>query len=143
MILAPEGIAGSTLPAQRLPWRSAADLPPSTGSEPALDVDVGGERYQAVVVPGSPASVIRIVSLQSSDRALAPYRSIQLGLMLLGVVAAVAGIAGSAVLARSLTAPIAPPGGRHTGRSPPGNLQVPLAVARERRDRHLARRSSR
>ena len=130
VILAPEGIAGSTLPPERLPWRSAADLPTSTGSEPPGDVDIGGERYQAVVVPGSPAGAVRIVSLQSRDVALAPYRSIQLGLLLIGLIAAVAGIGGSALFARSLTTPIGQLVAA-TRQVAAGRFDQPLQLARE------------
>src|SRR5205085_11410561 len=45
--------------------------------------------------------------LQWRDRAKQPYRGIQLGLLILGIIAAVVGIAGSAVLARNITAPVA------------------------------------
>jgi class 3 adenylate cyclase len=130
VILAPDRIAGSTLPAQRLPWRSAADLPTSIGSEPPFDVDIGGELYQAVIVPGSPGSAVRIVSLQSRDAALAPYRSIQLGLLLIGLLAAVLGIAGSAVFARSLTTPIGQLVGA-TREVAAGRFDQPLQLARE------------
>jgi len=46
------------------------------------------------------------VILQSRDQALAPYRRIQAGLLLLGLLAAFAGISGSAVLAGTITAPL-------------------------------------
>jgi class 3 adenylate cyclase len=130
VILAPDRIAGSTLPAERLPWRSVADLPASTGSEPPFEMDIGDERYQAVVVPGSPGSAVRIVSLQSRDAALAPYRSIQLGLLLIGLLAAVLGIAGSAVFARSLTTPIGQLVGA-TREVAAGRFDQPLQLARE------------
>jgi adenylate cyclase len=50
---------------------------------------------------------LTVVSLQSRDKAIAPYRRIQMGLVLLGLIAAAVGVTGSAVLARSITAPIA------------------------------------
>jgi adenylate cyclase len=46
------------------------------------------------------------VILQSRTRALIPYEHIQIGLLVLGLIAAVAGISGSAVLARTITAPL-------------------------------------
>jgi adenylate cyclase len=69
-------------------------------------VDVAGERFQAMVVHPGGDSPLRIVSLQSRDVAFAPYRNIQIGLLALGLIAAAAGIGGSAILARSITAPI-------------------------------------
>jgi len=106
VILSAQGVAGSTLPVAQLPWRTSSDL--ASGADPSspLQVLIDGERYQAVGVASSINNPIRVVSLRSIDRALAPYRSIQLGLFLMGLVAAAAGIAGSAVFARSLTAPI-------------------------------------
>ena len=71
-----------------------------------------------------------MVALQSLDLALAPYRSIQLGLLLIGVLAAVAGIGGSALFARSLTAPI----GQlvdATRQVAAGRFDQPLQLARE------------
>jgi adenylate cyclase len=47
------------------------------------------------------------VILQSRDRALLPYRRIQYGLLVLGLLAAVAGVGGSAFLAGNVTAPVA------------------------------------
>ena len=145
VILSPKGIAASTLPAQRLPWRTSADVAGLSADAAPRDVDVEGERFQGVLVTPREFRVLRIVtlesrivSLQSRDRALAPYRSIQVGLFVLGLLAAVAGIAGSAVLARSLTAPIGRlvEGMRQVAA---GNLNVPLAVSRVDEIGYLAR----
>jgi class 3 adenylate cyclase len=107
VILSETGPIGSTLPRERIPWTSSqaagATLSPDLGP---FDVTLNDERFQAIAVPGLPGSTVRVVSLQSRDLALAPYRSIQFGLLLLGVIAAAAGVAGSAVFARSLTQPI-------------------------------------
>jgi adenylate cyclase len=46
------------------------------------------------------------LTLQSRDQALAPYRLIQGGLLFLGLVAIMAGVTGSAMLARSITRPV-------------------------------------
>ena len=143
VILSPSGISGSTLPVQSLPWRSAADVASMSVDAEPHDVTVAGEHFQGVLVPPRANSSLRIVSLrivslQSRDRALAPYRSIQVGLLVLGIVAAGAGIAGSAVMARSMTAPI----GRlvdATRAVAAGNLDVPLAVARHDEIGDLAR----
>jgi class 3 adenylate cyclase len=143
VILSNSGILGSTLPQQSLPWRSAADVASMSASGEPRDLTVGGEHFQGVLVPTTPDSnlrivSLRIVSLQSRDRALAPYRSIQVGLFVLGLLAAAAGIAGSAVLARSLTAPIGRlvEGMRAVAA---GNLNVALAVSREDEIGYLAR----
>jgi class 3 adenylate cyclase len=138
VILSPQGIAASTLPAESLPWKSASDVESMSAESGPRDAILGGEHFQAVLAPHVPGTRLRILSLQSRDRALAPYRNIQLGLIVLGVVAAGVGIAGSAVLARSLTAPIAQLVGA-TREVAAGNLQVPLAVSRSDEIGHLAR----
>jgi class 3 adenylate cyclase len=146
VILSPQGIVASTLPMQRLPWRTSADLAAFSADAGPQDVNVEGEHFQGVLVTtprvGSTVRIVslesRILSLQSRDRALAPYRSIQIGLLVLGLLAAAAGITGSAVLARSLTAPIGSL--VHATREvAAGNLNVPLAVSRDDEIGHLAR----
>ncbi len=113
-------------------WREAYGTAP--GPHVAI---VAGERYAAMTAPPVGASsnarrgaasnasgdtggetsgdttstdeldALTVVSLQSRDQALAPYRRIQMGLVLLGLIAAAVGVTGAAVLARSITAPIA------------------------------------
>lgn len=128
VILSPGRVAGSTIAIDRLPWRSVTDLPASTDAGLG-NVDLGGERFQAVTMPVAPGAQSRVLSLQSRDLAFAPYRRIQIGLLALGVVAAALGIAGSAVFARSLTAPI----GQlvtATERVAGGHYDAPLTLAR-------------
>ena len=103
VVLGPSGLAGTTLAQGRAPWRSPADLPVSNA---VLDLELGGERFEAVSVADPHASSLAVVALQSLDLALAPYRNIQRGLMLLGVLAAAVGIGAGAMLARSITAPV-------------------------------------
>jgi len=138
VVLGPAGVAASTLPPGKLPWRKAEDLPPMAAGGTPGDVTLSGEHFQAVMVTPLEGSTLRIVSLQSRDRALAPYRSIQLGLLVLGVLTAAAGIAGSAIMARSLAAPI----GQlveATRDVAAGNLDVRLATGRTDEIGHLAR----
>ena len=65
-----------------------------------------GEEYAVSVTPGADPA-ITYVTLQSRDRALVPYRQIQAGLLALGALAVAIGIAASALLARTVTAPVA------------------------------------
>jgi class 3 adenylate cyclase len=105
VILTDSGLLGSTLPPDRLPWSTAADWRrEATGGERVVNIE--GENYAAVALQGADPSITYLV-LQSRDRALAPYRRIQLGLLAIGALAVVAGIAASAVLARTITAPVA------------------------------------
>ncbi len=108
VVLLADGVLQSTLPQARLPWRSRAEWIAQRGDDPELrSVKVGGESYAALPAvlnyPHAPA----VILLQSDDQALAPYRRIQFGLALLGLLAATVAIVGSFILSRRLTAPIA------------------------------------
>lgn len=96
--------AATTLAPGRSPWTRASDYPAPGGG--IVDVDLGGEHFEAIAVPDGEAPSMLVVALQSLDLALAPYRNIQRGLVLLGLVAAVVGLGAAAWLARSITAPI-------------------------------------
>lgn len=104
VVLGPGGVAGGTLAQNRVPWRTAVDVPAGTD---VLTVDLGGERFEALSVGDPHAPALAVVALQSLDLALAPYRNIQRGLVLLGLLAAAAGVGAGAMLARSITAPVA------------------------------------
>lgn len=108
VVVLDEGVLGSTLPVSQMPWRSRSDWRSRSGQDRKQSlVRVGGEGYSILpAVLNYPRAPV-VVALQSDDKALAPYRRIQLGLVLLGLLAASAAIAGSAVVARRLTAPIA------------------------------------
>jgi class 3 adenylate cyclase len=112
VVLGPGRVLGSTVRQDVLPWRSQRAWRDAYGTAPGPHVAmVSDERYAAMTGPSIGASedpdALTIVSLQSRDQAIAPYRRIQMGLVLLGVIAAAVGVTGSAVLARSITAPIA------------------------------------
>ena len=115
---APAGIAGTTLaPGPRAVANAGRPIRPAAPR--TLDVDLGGERFESVGVADPHAPALMVVALQSLDLALAPYRNIQLGLVLLGLRgrrrrASAAG----ALLARSITAPIGGAvGGHRDGRA--------------------------
>ncbi len=105
VVLSAGGIAGATLAPGRVPWANTAAFGPTAG-DATIDVDLGGERFEALGMADPHDDGLRVVALQSLDLALAPYRNIQFGLVLLGLVAAAAGITAAFVLARSITAPI-------------------------------------
>lgn len=129
VVLSSTAVAASTLPPSRLPWRTAADYQPAASPDTPQDVDLGGERFQALPVTLSPPEPLTILSLQSRDVALAPYRNIQVGLLVLGLAAAALGIGGSAVLARSITAPVGQLANA-TRRVAAGDFDVRLSVTR-------------
>ena len=105
VVLAPHGIAGTTLALGRAPWPDAGAYAAPAGIG-TLEVDLSGERFESLGVADAQAPGMMVVALQSLDLALAPYRNIQLGLVLLGLVATGAGVGAGALLARSITAPI-------------------------------------
>jgi len=108
--LVSDQILGASLPAAQLPWRTSAEWRSALGQSPSGQiVEIQGERYIAQSFPLGPTgeTALLAVIFQSRDRALAPYRRVHLGLADLGLVVAVAGIAGSAVFARTVTAPVA------------------------------------
>lgn len=119
VVFGPGRVLGSTLRQDELPWRSQRAWRDAYGTAPGPHVaTVAGERYAAMTAAMTAAATgvpndaedpdaLTVVSLQSRDKAIAPYRRIQIGLVLLGLIAAAVGVTGSAVLARSITAPIA------------------------------------
>lgn len=126
-VLTATALAGTTLAPGRAPWpNAAAYLAPAAAR--TLDVDLGGERFQSIGVTDPHAPAMTVVALQSLDLALAPYRNIQLGLVLLGLLAAAAGIGAGALLARSITAPIGALS-KATAEVAQGHFDVKLAVS--------------
>ncbi len=129
VVLAPAGIAASTLAQGRTPWANAAAFAVADGAT-TTEVNLGGERFEAIGIIDPYDTALRGVALQSLDLALAPYRNIQLGLVLLGLVATGAGVGAAFLLARSLTAPIEALS-RATGEVALGRFDVTLEVAGE------------
>lgn len=105
VVLSADGLAGATLAPGRVPWANAAAFG-ATAGDATTDVDLGGERFEALGMTDPHDAGVSVVALQSLDLALAPYRNIQFGLVVLGLVAAGAGVGAAFLLARSLTAPI-------------------------------------
>ncbi len=126
VVLAPSGVEGTTLAQGRAPWANAAEYAVPAGDR-TLEVDLGGEHFESIAVADPHAPAMTVVALQSLDLALAPYRNIQLGLMLLGLAAAAVGISAGALLARSITAPIAVLS-KATAEVAQGRFDVKLAV---------------
>ncbi len=131
VILLGDHIIGSSLVASQLPWHTRADWEGALGEGPGLRVlHVAGKSYAAmpILLGGGGQPNLLAVLLKSRDLALAPYRRIQLGLLALGLSVGVIGIAGSAVLARTLTSSIADLV-KGTQRVAAGQFDVPLEIA--------------
>ncbi len=126
VVLGESGVAGTTLVQGRAPWANTAAYATPAGVS-TLDVDLGGERFESIGVADPHAPRMTVVALQSLDLALAPYRNIQFGLVLLGLAATVVGVGAGALLARSIIAPIGVLS-RATADVAQGRFDVKLAV---------------
>ena len=102
-------ILGSTLMEDKVPWKSRNEWETAMrGSSEFRVVDIDHESYATAGVELGKEGGIRplVVIFQSRTRAMAPYRRIQLGLLVLGLLAAGVGISASAILAHKVTAPV-------------------------------------
>ena len=110
IVLLGDRVLGATLLAKSIPWKTSDEWTAAAGAGPGLrETEVNGERFLGTetAFAGNGASSVLAVILQSRDRAMEPYRRIQVGLLALGVLTVLAGIAGSAIVARAITLPIA------------------------------------
>ncbi len=123
-------VLGSTVRESTLPWRSRAAWAANKGiPDTPRTTWISNEAYSALSAKLTYSDAPMVIALQSDDKALAPYRHIQAGLLVLGVLAIAVGIAGSAVLARHLIAPITSlvQGTREVAA---GNLDFQLQISR-------------
>lgn len=139
VVLGRDRILGSTLDPRRVPFQAVADWDAlASGQGGVVRTEVDGSIYAAVGAVGQRDQQLRYVALQSLDRAFAPYRSIQVGLVVLGLIGAVAGVAASALAGRSFTAPLVGLA-EATRRVADGDYDVTIDVAREDEVGELAR----
>jgi len=107
VVIVGDRVLGSTFSGKTPPWQTRSEWLTATGGEGQRRVvEINGERYATYVTPLGPAGGPLAVSLLSLDQALAPFRRIEIGLVVLGLLAALFGITGSWVLARTVTAPV-------------------------------------
>jgi class 3 adenylate cyclase len=107
VVILGESLLGSTLAPPDLPWHSRRDWGSAAGGGDAQRVvSIIDQTYVAAASPLGGKNGPLAICLQSRDRAIAPYRRIQIGLVILGLLATVLGVTASAVLARSVTAPV-------------------------------------
>lgn len=110
VVLVADDVIGATISAQKFPWQQRAEWESKVPSDKeSHQIDASGEAYVAQsVLLGDPQGIRPLaVILQSHDQALQPFRAIQFGLLILGIAAAAAGVAGSALLAKKVTASVA------------------------------------
>jgi class 3 adenylate cyclase len=106
VLLGRNRILGSTLRADTLPWRTRAQFTSAAGTTDSHELLINGEHYRGLTLVSADLDGPLVVSLLSRDQAMAPYRRIQSGLLILGAIAVGVGILGSALMARSITDPV-------------------------------------
>lgn len=105
VLAAGDRVLGSSLSQSGSVWHTRAEWEQHVGHS-QTQLELAGATYSVAAAPLADDGPLAVV-LKSRTEALAPYRGIQLGLLALGLGVALAGIFGSALLARSVTAPIA------------------------------------
>jgi hypothetical protein len=102
IVLLASGVLGTTLRGSP-PWTSIPAWRDSGGTaDRAMNVDLGSQRFAAREVPLSDRPPLSVIVAKSRDDAIAPFRSIQAGLLLVGVLAAALAIAGAFWMSRSI-----------------------------------------
>jgi signal transduction histidine kinase/CheY-like chemotaxis protein len=108
VVLARDGILGATVPRDLLSLDIVEGWGDGASAGAFHDVRVGDELFLATSTTlGGPTPGLLAVVMMSRDRALAPYREFEIALVGLGLLVIGLGMGGSALLARTITAPVA------------------------------------
>ena len=103
VLLSDTGVLASTLRAGQTPWRSREEWRRAGGRlDGATEVSIGAQRFAAreVVLADRPA--LGAIVLKSRDEAMAPFRRIQDGVLVIGLLCAAVAAVGSLWIARTL-----------------------------------------
>ena len=104
VLLSDRGVLASTLRAGHTPWRSRDEWRRAGGrSDRATSVDIGAQRFAAREVVLAEQPSVSAVVLKSRDEAIEPFRRIQDGIVLIGLLCALVAAAGSLWIARAVT----------------------------------------
>jgi hypothetical protein len=118
VILSDRGVLGSTLRAEQTPWDSREAWRRVSGSAGGeTEVVVGGQQFAAREVALSDSPAISAIVLKSRDEVIAPFRRIQNGVLLVGLLCAAIAAVGSVWIARTLASTWTP---KPRGVRPPG-----------------------
>jgi hypothetical protein len=104
VLLSGAAVVASTLRGGQTPWRSREEWRRAGGGpDRTTDVTVGAQQFAAreVVLGDQPA--LSVVVLKSRDEAIEPFRRIENGVIVIGLLCAVVAAAGSFWIARTLT----------------------------------------
>jgi hypothetical protein len=103
VLLSDRGVVASTLRAGQAPWSSREEWRRAGGNtDRGIEVAVGGQPFAAREVPLSDRPGISAVVLKSRDEVIEPFRRIQNGVLLIGLLCAVIAAAGSFWIAKTL-----------------------------------------
>jgi protein kinase-like protein len=102
ILLSDSGVLASTLRGANTPWRSRDEWRRAGGRpDRSTDVDIGAQRFAAREVVLAEKPPLSVVILKSRDEAIEPFRRIQSGIALIGLLCAVVAAAGSVWIART------------------------------------------
>jgi len=105
VLLSERGLLASTLRAGQTPWRSREEWRRAGGRpDGSTAVTIGVQRFTAREIVLANAPSLSAVILKSRDEAIEPYRRIQQGVLVLGLLAAAVAAAGSIWIARTVIA---------------------------------------
>jgi hypothetical protein len=103
VLLSNSGILASTLRGGQGPWRSRDDWQRAGGSpDRATDVSIAGQRFAAREIRLADRPAISGILLKSRNEVAAPFRAIENGVILIGVLCVAVAAAGSLWIARLL-----------------------------------------
>ena len=116
VILSDTGMVASTLRAGQAPWQSLKEWSASGGRDEGIsEVSIGAQRFAARETRLGDSPAIAVILLTSRDEAIAPFRRIQTGVILIGLLCAVIAAAGSLWIGRTLASACSPrPGNKST-----------------------------
>jgi hypothetical protein len=104
VLVSETGVLASTLRAGQTPWTSREGWRNAGGRlDGATEVSIGGQRFAAREVRLADRPALGAIVLKSRDEAIAPFRRIQDGVLVIGLLCAAVAAAGSLWIARTLT----------------------------------------
>jgi hypothetical protein len=105
VLLSDKSVLASTLRAGQTPWRSRDEWRRAGGRpDRSAVVDIGVQRFTAREVVLAEQPSVSAVILKSRDEAIAPFRRIQQGIVIIGLLTAAIAAAGSIWIARTVVA---------------------------------------
>ncbi len=105
VLLSDRSVLASTLREGQTPWRSRDEWQRAGGrTDRSTVVDIGVQRYTAREVVLAERPSLSAVILKSRDEAIEPFRRIQQGILIIGLLTAAIAAAGSIWIARTIVA---------------------------------------